>query len=185
MRSVVYLQPGERRGCVGCHEPMGLAPAFQRGTAFARGPSRLQPGPDGTRPFSYPRLVQPVLDRHCLACHDPATRQARKIPDLTGRPDGLFSRSYNALKPYLRWYEWGGASITATATYPGRIGADESRLMKILADATHRSHVSLPKEDRDRLLLWLDANVPFFGTYEAAALQQQRAGKAVPPPTVQ
>ena len=25
MRSVTYLQPGERRGCVGCHEPPGTA----------------------------------------------------------------------------------------------------------------------------------------------------------------
>ncbi|MBE3068635.1 MAG: hypothetical protein IMZ66_00200, partial [Planctomycetes bacterium] len=71
MRSITYLQPGERRGCVGCHEPMGSAPTPARATlATARPPSVLRPGPDGTRPFGYPRLVQPVLDRHCVSCHD-------------------------------------------------------------------------------------------------------------------
>ena len=30
MRSVTYLQPGERRGCVGCHETPGTAPPDAR-----------------------------------------------------------------------------------------------------------------------------------------------------------
>ena len=184
MRSVVYLQPGERRGCIGCHEPMASAPASHRSAAFARGPSRIQPGPEGTHPFSYAQLVQPVLDRHCVTCHNPSKKDG-SAPDLTGRQAGVFSSSYNGLKPYLRWYEWGNASITATTTSPGRIGADESRLMKVLADATHRAHVQLPKEDRDRLLIWLDANVPFYGTYDQAEQRRQQAGKPVPPPAVQ
>lgn len=30
--------------------------------ALRRPPSRLAPGPEGSRPFSFPRLVQPVLE---------------------------------------------------------------------------------------------------------------------------
>ena len=36
-----------------------------------------------------------------------------------------------------------------------------------------------------RLCLWLDANVPFYGTYEKEAQLAQQAGRAVPPPEVQ
>ncbi len=160
MRSEVYLQPGERRGCVGCHEVPGTVVANRPTLAMRRAPSRLRPGPDGSRPMSYPRLVQPVLDRHCVRCHDGKS----KLP-LTGEPVGDFSRSYQNLKPYLRWYEWGGASISQIATQPGRIGADASPLTAILDVAPHRSRVQWTEADRRRLYLWLDANVPFYGSY--------------------
>jgi hypothetical protein len=185
MRSTAYLQPGERRGCVGCHEPPGTTPAAQQTLAMARGPSAIQPGPDGTRPMSYARLVQPVLDKHCVRCHDGSTGQDKSPLALTGEPKGDFSRSYDSLKAYLRWYEWGGKSIAGVATPPGRIGADESRLTKILADATHVPAVKLADEDRLRLYVWLDGNVPFYGTYEADAQAAQKRGEAVPPPEVQ
>jgi hypothetical protein len=103
---------------------------------------------------------------------------------LNGEPDGLFTRSYNQLKPHLRWYEWGGASITQAVTRPGRIGADEGRLTKVLADATH-AKVKLPREDRERLSIWLDGNVPFYGVYDKGQQQKQQRGEAVPPPEVQ
>ena len=34
-----------------------------------REPSTPKPDVDGSNPFSYPRLVQPVLDRNCVQCH--------------------------------------------------------------------------------------------------------------------
>jgi len=185
MRSVTYLQPGERRACIGCHEPPGSAAASRRATALMRGPSAIESGPEGTRPFCYPRLVQPVLDRHCLSCHDGTKGNDKSDLVLTGEPAGHFTRSYNNLKPYLRWYEWGGASITGAVTRPGRIGADESRLTKILADATHAPKLNLPREDRDKLYIWLDGNVPFYGTYDKADQQRQKSGQAVPVPSVQ
>ena len=185
MRSVTYLQPGERRGCVGCHEPVGATPASTRPTAFARAPSAIKPGPDGSRPFSYPRLVQPVLDRHCVQCHDGSKGEEKSTLVLTGEADGPFTKSYATLKPYLAWYEWGGASISDAVTQPGHIGADASRLTKVLADARHAPKVKLPDEDRERLMVWLDGNVPFYGTYGKDEQARQRAGEAVPPPSVQ
>ncbi|NLH44144.1 MAG: hypothetical protein GX448_20080, partial [Planctomycetes bacterium] len=45
MRSVTYLQPGERRSCVGCHEPPGTAsPARPDLLALRREPSAIEPG---------------------------------------------------------------------------------------------------------------------------------------------
>ncbi len=186
MRSVTYLQPGEQRSCVGCHETPGTtAPGRRDILALRRQPSAIQPGPEGTFPMSYPLLVQPVLDRHCARCHDGSTGERKAAPVLTGEPAGAFTRSYESLRPYIRWYEWGDQSIHEIGTRPGHIGADESRLLKVLHDATHAEHVNLPRADYERLALWLDANVPFYGTYGKEAQLAQQAGHPVPPPAIQ
>jgi hypothetical protein len=185
MRSVTYLQPGERRACVGCHEPPGSAAASRPALAMRRAPSRLQAGPEGSRPFSFPLLVQPVLERHCVRCHDGQEGEGKSKLTLTGEPAKGFSRAYQNLKSHLRWYEWGGASISQIATHPGRIGADESPLTHILDDANHATQAALPDEDRRRLYLWLDGNVPFYGTYDKEEQLAQRSGQAIPPPRAQ
>ncbi|MCX6902099.1 MAG: hypothetical protein NTW03_01200 [Verrucomicrobia bacterium] len=185
MRSVTYLQPGERRGCIGCHEPPGSAAASRPTLATRRPPSRLQAGPPGSHPFSYPTLVQPVLDRHCVRCHDGQEGTGRSKLALTGEPAKSFTRSYQNLKPYLRWYEWGGASISQIATFPGRIGADESPLTRVLSDATHRPELRWTDAERRQIYLWLDANVPFYGTYSHEEQLAQREGQPVPLPRLQ
>jgi hypothetical protein len=188
MRSITYLQPGERRSCIGCHESRDTTPANQNQQnllALRRPPSKIQPGPDGTRPFSYPRLVQPVLNKHCVQCHDGKAGDLKSRLVLTCESVGTFSKSYESLKPYVRWYEWGPSTITEIVTRPGRIGADHSPLLKVLKDPIHTKHVYLPKEARRRLYIWLDANAPFYGTYEPAQQLAQKNGKAVPPPLLQ
>jgi hypothetical protein len=184
MRSAAYVQPGERRACVGCHEPIGAAAPARPLLAMTRAPSRIQPGPEGSQPFGFARLVQPVLDRQCVRCHDGSTVPGKSSLALTSEPAGAFSKSYQGLKKHLRWYEWGGASITQIATSPGRQGADESRLTRILDDATH-SAIGLPETDRRILYLWLDSNVPFYGTYDRAEQLAQLKGEPIPPPKSQ
>ncbi len=186
MRSIAYLQPGERRSCLGCHEPRGTTPANQQGLlALLRPASKIQPGPDGTHPFSYPRLVQPVLDKHCVQCHDGESGDLKSQLVLTNEPAGTFSKSYESLKQYVRWYEWGPSTITEIVTRPGRIGADQSPLLKVLKDPIHTRHVHLSKEERRRIYIWLDANVPFYGTYQPAQQLAQKDGQAVQPPLLQ
>ena len=86
MRSLTYLQPGEQVSCVGCHEPRTTAGGTP-GTALAlaRPPSTIAPGPDGSRPLSYPILVQPVLDRQCVQCHNPEKPEGKVDPDRRRR----------------------------------------------------------------------------------------------------
>ena len=184
MRSITYLQPGERRGCIGCHE-RSAAPATRPTLATARAPSAIEPGPDGSRPFSYPRLVQPVLDKNCVRCHDGSEGKDKSPLVLTGAPAGTFTRSYESLKPFLRWYEWGGASIAQAVTQPGHMGADESRLMVVLDDVTHVAALQLSDEDRLRLYVWLDSNAPFYGTYAPTEQAAQLRGELVAAPKVQ
>jgi hypothetical protein len=183
MRSATYLQPGERRGCVGCHEPPHTTPGSRMPLAAQRPPSRIEPGPDGTRPFSYPRLVQPVLDRHCVGCH--AGEKAEKKVVLTGEPAGAYTQSYQSLEPYIAWHSWLGRSIGDIVTRPGETGANASRLVKILDDPHHAGKVQLSRDDRLRINLWLDGNSPFYGTYDTAAQEAQRRGEAISLPALQ
>ncbi len=182
MRTIVYLQPGERRGCVGCHEHPAAAPPPRTAHAFRRAPSTIQPGPDGSHPFGFPRLIQPVLDRHCVRCHDGSTGPNQSPPNLTGRPapQSPFSLSYESLQPYVRW-----PSYDAAASRPGQAGADLSPLSALLLGERHRHHVEVPDEDLRLLYLWLDAQVPFYGTYEEEALAAQQLGQPAPPPDLQ
>ena len=185
MRSVTYLQPGERRGCVGCHERPGAAAANRALLALRRPPSMITPGPAGTRPLSFPLLVQPVLDRRCVPCHDGQSGPGKSRLALTGEPQDEFTQSYVNLKSAVRWNEWGGASLNGTATRPGRGGADQSPLTQVLDDANHGGKLNLPAEDRRRIYLWLDANAPFYGTYTQPERLVQLRGESVPPPSVQ
>lgn len=185
MRSETSLQPGERRGCIGCHETPGSMAANRPLLALRRPPSRLRPGPEGSRPMSFPLLVQPVLDRHCVRCHTGKEGPGQSKLVLASGPAENFSRSYLSLKPFLRWHEWGDASISQIATRPGRIGADESPLTKVLEDATHRPELKWTDAERRQVYLWLDANVPFYGTYSRGEQLAQRDGQSVPVPAKQ
>lgn len=72
MRSWSTLQPGENQSCIGCHEHKNLAPPTDkyRGTlALKAGPQVLEPFYGPPRGFSFPREIQPILDRHCVSCH--------------------------------------------------------------------------------------------------------------------
>ena len=184
MRTLTYVQPGERRSCVGCHEPSGTAPPRRDALALRRPPSVLQPGPDGTEPMSYVRLIQPVLNRSCVGCHDGTPGEGKSDLALTGEPVDTFTRSFESLRPFIRKYEWGDGSINQTVTVPGRMGADESPLSAVLDDETHRA-VALPQADREKFFLWMDANAPFYGTYSAREQLAQQRGDAVAVPAMQ
>jgi hypothetical protein len=179
MRSVVYLQPGERRGCVGCHEPPSAAPPPGRVLATMRPPSKIEPGPDGAKPFGFPRLIQPLLDRHCIGCHDGGEGPDKSPLILTGELAGRFSRSYENLRPYLRWPSYD------EVTRPGQLGADSSPLSGILTGEEHGKYVQLPDSVIRTFYLWLDAQVPFYGTDQSEDLAAQRQGEAIRPPELQ
>ncbi|GAB4131908.1 hypothetical protein JCM17478_01380 [Thermopirellula anaerolimosa] len=182
MRSATYLQRGERRACIGCHEPPGSSVPPGRALAVRRPPSRLESGPDGTNPFSFVRLIQPILDRRCTSCHGEQDAGNTVPPALTSRPAAPFIASYQNLRPYLRWYEWGGSTISEIVTQPGRMGADESPLWRVLADENHQQVIQLSDAERRCLALWMDANVPFYGTYDRRDQGRQLAGESVPLP---
>lgn len=188
MRSVTYLQPGETTGCIGCHEPRHTAPPTTGAPlALRREPSRIQPGPAGSHPLSYPQLVQPVLDQFCVECHKPAKAEGKVL--LTGEPQGRFTVSYNALVSRVSYSVWGGkpgdfrVSNNEPATQPGFFGARNSGLMTLLRKGHEK--VVLPPEALERLTTWMDANALFYGTFNPADQARQLRGERIDGPALQ
>ena len=189
MRSTTYVQPGERVSCIGCHEHRMNAPAqgVSMPLAMKRPPSRLEPGELGGRPFSYPEVVQPVLDRHCVECHREG--RAEKGVVLTGEPLNGFSRSYVSLcgdavppgEPLVpRFAQRNQVQITPPG---GQCGALGSRLMK-LVQSGHEG-VKLDARELRRLAAWIDCNAVFHGTYDLAEQARELAGEPIPMPEIQ
>jgi hypothetical protein len=77
MRSWSTLQPGERAACVGCHESKNSAPPpYRLSKALQSHAQTLQPFYGPPRGFSFPKEIQPILDRHCTRCHNDRSRLA-------------------------------------------------------------------------------------------------------------
>lgn len=187
MRSVAYLQPGETAGCIGCHEHRHTAPASHRlPRALTRAPSPIEPGPEGSQPLSYPRLVQPVLDRYCVSCHN------RERPDggviLTGDPQDRYSTSYHHLVSRVSYSAWGKpgdfrVSNSEPLSQPGFFGARNSSLMRLVRQG--HAQVVLPADALERLATWVDANALFYGTFDPANQARQLAGERITGPALE
>ncbi len=189
MRSATYVHGGERLLCAGCHEPKGRAPTPRSAgmpLAFCREPSDIQAEAEGSNPVSFPRLVQPVLEKHCVKCHgaggnDPPDLRAGDWPQDKFR----WYRSYRNLRPYAFHYgaprndkqEHQYDRWQPARTVPGAFGARASKLLPLL-DKGHYD-VTLPPEDLRRITVWLDANSDFFGAYEK--IEAQARGEVVRP----
>jgi len=192
MRSGTHFQPGEKAACQGCHEPtqhVSAQPNSRTPVAMTRPPSRLKPDVDGTNPFSYPRLVQPVLERTCLPCHK---KNADKAPRLDAEatlaaksgymnPKTLYYASYNSLAPKYGFYDYGGGWGDASfyRTTPGKFGARASKLYEMLQKGHH--DVKLSAEDLHRITVWLDSCSVFYGVYEKEGGQAQLRGEVAYP----
>jgi formylglycine-generating enzyme required for sulfatase activity len=70
MRSWYTAMPGETTSCVGCHEKPHETPDVRNDLATLRPVSDIQPWYGPARGFDFAREVQPVLDKHCVSCHD-------------------------------------------------------------------------------------------------------------------
>jgi len=171
MRSATYVHPGEKLICQGCHDNRSQAPitAKQFPTAMSRQPSDIVPELDGTNPFSFARLVQPVLDSSCVACH--TENLDKEAPDLrrgmTAKNKNHWHQSYLNLRDYSFFFD--DAVFTTPRTIPGKFGARASKLYKMLKEGHYE--VDLTPEQMHRITLWLDSNSDFFGSYENLTAQ--------------
>lgn len=174
MRSVTYVHPGEQLTCQGCHERKHDPPhrSPQLPLALRREPSPIRPDVAGSNPFNYVRLVQPVLDRHCVGCH-----QEKQALDLSGKPGAAhgWTQSYASLADkYGFYFHVTNGSIKlgvhgGSRTLAGQFGARAAGLAKYLDEGHYGVRLSLA--DRHRIDLWLDCNSEFYGAYENTELQ--------------
>jgi len=202
MRSWSTLQPGETFGCVGCHEPKGAVIENAKTNAGAttialrKGVAKLNPvlfpskGAHELSGFSFPRDIQPILDRYCVSCH---TGGKGKPFSLLGNDDvsprGLkesesslraFSEAYvnltNAGAHEGPWVNWLGVQEGPELLPPYYAGAHKSKLISMFRssdgryggqDENHRD-VHIDETSVRLLAMWIDLLVPYCGDYAEA-----------------
>ncbi len=180
MRSFTHLMPGETQGCVGCHEPRLQTPARRLSPAVNECPLDLEPPEWGAGGFSYTDVVQPVLDRHCVRCHN--SLDAPTGVDLTGGRTDYFNVSYETLardnqgpagSPYVNWIPtYNGQEQNILEVTPKAWGSPRSRLAEIVLsshpDKDGKPRIALRDAERRRILAWIDLNVPYYSSSETA-----------------
>ncbi|MBN1417758.1 MAG: hypothetical protein JXP34_03225, partial [Planctomycetes bacterium] len=180
MRSWSTLQPGETFSCLGCHErKTSLAPLRGRVTMASRvGPQALEPFGGPPRGFSFAAEVQPVLDRHCIRCHDGGESFSllgrATVEEASGR---RWSDAYLALTKaerrggFLygrpnRMVNFISAQSEPTMLPPYRAGSTQSGLIPLL-ESGHGDAKPTPEEIAT-IACWIDLLVPYCGDYTEA-----------------
>ncbi len=167
MRTFINLMPGEKRSCIGCHEPRRNAPDLKPALAMRHGVQSLapQPGDDGPRMVHYESDVQPVLDKYCVRCHRGEAPQGEL--DLSGELTNLWNRSYMNLidKELVSFLDGGFGSANVPAEAPLTFGSHRSTLVERLREAPCKAD-GLTREEFVRIVTWIDADVPYYGTHE-------------------
>ena len=173
MRSFISFQPGEERGCVGCHESRTIAPpSSATSLAASFPPTPLLPPPWGAeRPVSFLRDIQPILNQHCLACHsglkpagtlDFSSGLTSFDPDIPGYGH---NRAYDTLIERNLVSRSAARAQDASVTPPLAYGAHRSKLIAALDQAPHTQRVKLSQNDRLALTMWIDANAPYHDAF--------------------
>jgi len=198
-RTFINFMPGEVRSCIGCHETPNDAPPLSRSLiAMKRSPSL--PGPQigettGRRPLHYAADVQPVLDRHCIRCHD--EREKKGGLDLTGRMTTFFTASYENLiterrgarqdrvdpglvptigenhpktgnVSYLPSRSMGSHnSLLMAMLMPDaiKLTGDDSRMKRLAKLIETHKDLKLKKEELLKISNWVDTNAQYYGSY--------------------
>ena len=164
MGSVTQITTGEHVACLGCHEDRLKAPpvASKSAARLARAPDALAPPPGGAGPVDYVRQVQPIWDRHCVACHSGRTPKADL--DLSGDATRFFNMSYDHLlaRGMVEYYF---INPGPTGVFPAMgSGSRVSRLTTLIE--TNHHEVKLNDAECRVIFAWMDANAPYYATWD-------------------
>ncbi len=171
MRTFVNLMPGEKRSCIGCHEHRKWAsrsrPANPRALSHPAEALSPQPGDTGPRTVHYALDIRPILDKHCVGCH--GGQQPGQLPagelDLCGELTKLYDRSYENFidKGLVSHLNDGYGSANVSPELPLTFGSHRSKLVERIRRDPCRAN--LTREEFIRIVTWIDANAPYFGTH--------------------
>lgn len=191
MRSSTHVMPNEFRGCLGCHATKTTKAPQTRPAKALRKPAKKLIKPFNDITFGFERYIQPILDKHCVACHNGKNQDTkldlRGIQFVKGAP---FTRAYVNLVF--------GVDLTPTKThsvvnsiaspiscyydYPS-LETDTPETESVIAPMTVLSYVSplvkrlekghngvkLSDDEFNRLKAWIDLNCPFYGEEDVLA----------------
>jgi len=206
MRTFTHFMPGERQSCTGCHANRNEAspPPPSRTPLAARRPVEALTPPDwGNQDgFSFARVVQPVLDRHCVSCHD-----GKAEPDLSGDRTDYFNVAYENLarrgtqaehgndarcgmkgfgrNPYTSWIPtYNGCESNILKIEPKSWGSPVSPLADLVIsghpDKDGKKRIQLSADEQLRILMWIDLNVPFYGTSQSRQPELRGCRQIIP-----
>ena len=169
MRSWFTAMPGEAVSCVGCHESPSNASPNRTPALSPKGPEPIRPWQGPARGFAFKREVQPVLDRHCVSCHDgdaakPSLLSEEAIAARNGEGKNpgpaKFTSAYRGLHPFVRRP---GPESDHHLLTPLEYHANTSELVQLLRKGHYG--VNLERGAWERIYTWIDLNVPDHGTW--------------------
>ena len=184
MRSFTGVMPGERRGCIGCHETHTTTPISESSIAMKNDPIQPTPPPWGSRyHLGYCADIQPIFDRYCGRCHQ-GDGKGREHLDLTFRPSadsGSYTEPYVTLTlgtervhsgGFTRGCDGGVAGSLLPMVYPLRPEDDRtlppmtamSYNSKLVENATSGKHheVEVDTLSARKLIAWVDLLCPYW-----------------------
>ena len=127
--------------------------------ATVRGSSKISPGPTGSWPLRFDRLVQPVLDKLCVSCHKDGSdnEKARKfVLTPTNSYANLLAFAGNDLKNLV---------FEKDASIVGQGPARQSKLLSMLTKKEGHEGVRLDSDSFDRLVTWIDTYAQRRGSF--------------------
>lgn len=192
-RTYVNYMPGERASCIGCHEtpdraaPITASPPL----ALLRAPedpcNHAQPGEStGKIVLSYPDIIQPIWDKHCISCHG---SNGPGDLNLKGTETTHFNASYDAL---LSRTARAGSDNNLLGLLIDELGTDtkyreahtlfgnQSVLLKMLgldvwnltpsqdiraAALASSCSPKLTATEKAKVARWVDTNCQYYGSY--------------------
>jgi hypothetical protein len=186
-KSLFYLQPGEQRSCIGCHEAVGTTPDMRSVAKLRRKkPMDLRPaaGPQYKGGMSFVRTVQPVLDRYCVECHGLGKDEKGKSINLI-YDNGRYPKSLSEIvkrgqhrvgdKGYMNG-KYKGTDVNYNISRPRRFYAYENKVAHLLVNGD-KNHPKLSEVDREsymRIIEWLDLNGQCYGDMFPNKLEERR-----------
>jgi hypothetical protein len=190
MQSFLSTMPGENFTCNGCHESRletprrdGLFPTASHRPADEITPIADYKGMDylGRKisptgipdVIDYPRDIQPVWDKHCVACHHSEKREGHF--NLSGSRGPMYSISYSNIMTgthsALQNEQYGKETLIADGrnraqgNYPPRsLGTSASALYTKYCQKGHYG-VELSEREKTLVRLWIETGAAYLGTY--------------------
>ena len=191
MRSFTGVMPGERRGCLGCHELHSVSPVNTQGAAVKQPARKPTPPPWGADvSMGYERMVQPLLERYCGPCHMGEGKGRAKF-DATLRPGkGVFKEPYvtivggsvyhsertidppASLAACLPSESWPRAGVPESVqTFPPMKYLSRASALVNRHAASGRHHgVRMNPRDLRMLTAWVDCMCPYRGDEDIRTL---------------
>jgi hypothetical protein len=168
MRTYINLRQGETRSCIGCHELRQLAPGNKKSIAFQNPPRRpeAQPGDVAPRPIHYAKDVQPILDKHCVTCHNSSDPKANL--DLSGEMTTLFNRSYESIldRKLVKTIGENHPKTGNVALVPPKaLSSHSSKLVAQIKKGCPGNERKLSRTEFIKLVTWVDSNAQYYGSY--------------------